>query len=229
MSKSAAPVMSGEAAQIRALLQPCLWFTWTGSAMTWLLVVWPASAAGLMPFGLPFPLPLHASLIIVPLLLVLVVDRYLTRRPILTVPAFGLLAATSAGIELFGSLTQIGVAIAGSFAAVQPDPSWSFLNSVGRPDILLYVMLLILFVNTTATGRECLRRDRKAHLTIIPIKILLIYSLARFYIGLAWPLDQTDPTRTIVGLSLALLFGGLAAIGRQRLSPRPHPTHETQP
>ena len=116
-----------------------------------------------------------------------------------------------------GSAIQIiGVAIAGSFAAVQPDPSWSFLNSVGRPDILLYVMLLILFVNTTATGRECLRRDRKAHLTIIPIKILLIYSLARFYIGLAWPLDQTDPTRTIVGLSLALLFGGLAAIGRQR-------------
>jgi len=194
--------------------------------MTWLLVVWPASAAGLMPFALPFPLPLHASLIILPLLLVLVVDRYLTRRPILTVPSFGLLAATSASIELFGSLTQIGIAIASSFAAVQPDPSWSFLNSAGRPDILLFVMLLILFVNMTTTGRECLRRDRKAHLTIVPIKILLIYSLARFYVGLACPLGQTDPTRTIVGLSLALLFGALAAIGRQRLSSRSQPSHE---
>ncbi|MGE0147999.1 MAG: hypothetical protein AB7R87_11520 [Parvibaculaceae bacterium] len=221
MSKSAAPVMSGDAAQIRALLQLCLWFTWAGAAMTWLLAIWPASSDGLMPSGLPFPLPLHAALIIVPALIVLVFDRYLASRPILTLPLLGLLAATSAGIELFGSLTQIGTAIVGFIAPAQPDPISIFLDSVGGPDILLYALLVIVFVNTTSAGLECLRLVRRAHLTIIPIRILLIYSFVRPYFGLAQPIGQTDPARTIVDLAITVLAGLALAVLLHRCPPAP--------
>ena len=221
MSKSAAPVMSGEAAQIRALLQPCLWFTWAGAIMTWLLVTWPASSDGLMPFGLPFPLLLHATLIIAPVLIVLVFDRYLPRQPILTLSSLGLLAATSAGIELFGSLTQTGTAIAGFIAAAQPGPISIFLASVGGPDILLYALLLVLFFNTTSAGLECLHLVRKTHLTSIPIRILLIYSLARLYFGLAQPIGHPDPTRTILGLAIAVPAGLGFAVLLHRCRPLP--------
>lgn len=209
-----------EAAQIRELLKLCVWSTWTGAALTWLLVIWPASQA--MPIGLPLPLPLHAGLIVVPAVIVLAFDRCLARPPRLTLPSIVLLVASSAGIELFGTLTQIGTTLAASFAADEPDPIRAFLTTVVGPDVLLNAMLFVILANATATSLTCRRLVRIGPLATLPTRILLLYSLVRLHLGFAQPLGQPNPTPTIMaGLAIALLAGLGIAFLLDRFRPQP--------
>jgi len=206
--------------QTDALLKICLWFTWPGAALTWLLVIWPASQA--IPIDLPLPLPLHAGLIVVPAVIVLAFDRYLARPPCLTLPSIVLLVASSAGIELFGTLTQIGTTLAASFAADEPDPIRAFLVAVAGPDVLLNGMLLVLLANAAATSLTCRRLVRTGQLATLPARILLLYSLVRLHLGFAQPFGQPDPTITIMtGLAIALLAGLGIAFLLDRFRPRP--------
>lgn len=212
--------MAGKEDQINALLTICLWFTWTGAALTWLLVIWPASQT--MRIDLPLPLPLHAGLIVLPVVVVLAFDRYLARSPHLTLPSIVLLAASSAGIELFGTLTQIGTTLAASFAADEPDPIRAFLVDVAGPHVLLNGMLLVLLANAAATSLTCLRLVRTDQLATLPTTILLLYSLVRLHLGFAQPFGQPDPAiTTMAGLAMTLLAGlGIACL-IDRFRPRP--------
>ena len=181
----------------------------------------PASIA------LPFPLVVHLILMATPLLLLLLSRGALLERPARnrTLPTFVLAAV---GLELYATLLTIFERATFDIVTDQPMPDLAFLFA-HRHSLLCAITLLVLlcaFLHGLALSGDRSDADATSRL------LLRLYLVTRpmFGVALGLPLEQPALAYLVIAaLPAGIALGALAASGRQRLSPRPHPAHETQP